>query len=411
MLKWGILVAGMLAASWASAEVSYHWTTPIGDDRQSFRAIVTDEECPKIRVDGEARQMSLRAGPLKAFPNTVCEHIASRDVARASLGERLFPISPTDPRRVLIIGDTGCRLKEGSPIQRCADPEDWPFKTVAASLAKIEADLAIHVGDYHYREMECPDPAECGSVYGYNWPTWEADFFEPGQQMLNAHPFVFVRGNHEKCSRAWVGYLRYLAPHPIRTPYMCDNYYPASVVGFDSLQLAIIDSSTRDRSDYTWDRLHAMREQLQSVLPQINRETWLLTHAPLWGYGNKKNDRDAMGTLETIQREAFGNMIPRLVSAVVAGDIHFAQIVSTDGNPVQITFGNGGVALYATPSGQHDGLEVGHGVTGDLFGYQGFGFGLIDRGMPGMPVTMFDRNGTRVGGCLGSEGAETCAAD
>lgn len=411
MLKWVTLVAAILSPSWANAEVLYHYTMPIGDDRQSFRAIVTDEACPEILIDGKSQPMRLRAGPVEDFPNRVCEHIDKRDIASARLGENLFPLSPTDPRGILVIGDTGCRLKKGDPIQRCTNPEEWPFKTVAASMAEKEADLAIHLGDYHYREMECPDPAKCGSVYGNNWLTWEADFFAPGRSMLNAHPFVFVRGNHEKCGRAWVGYLRYLALHPIRTPYMCDNFYPATVVGFDSLQLALIDSSTRNRSDYTWDRLRAMRAQFQGVLPQLDRETWLLTHTPLWGYGNTKNEREAMGTLESIQREAFGDMLPRLVSAVVAGDIHFAQIVSTDGNPVQITFGNGGVALYATPSGLHENLEVGNGVTGDLFGYQDFGFGFIDRNLPGVPVTLFDRNGVSVVQCLGLQNVDSCTAN
>ena len=44
----------------------------------------------------------------------------------------------------------------------------------------------IHVGDYIYREDPCPagDEGCAGSPYGDNWPTWEADFFEPAGAAL-----------------------------------------------------------------------------------------------------------------------------------------------------------------------------------------------------------------------------------
>ncbi len=403
----GLLILG----STAKAEALYHWTQPIGEELQSFRAIVEGDLCPLITVDGTPREMQRRVGPAEDWPHSVCTYQSDRRVLSASLGDRTFPLTPTDAQRILLIGDTGCRLKEGSPIQHCENPEDWPFAQISEALAKVEADIAIHLGDYHYRETECPDPALCGTVYGYNWDVWEADFFAPAQAMLSAHPFVMVRGNHEKCSRAWMGFIRHLSVEPMVEPLLCDNYYPPFLVSFEDLHLAVLDSSTRSRSNYTWDRLRAMREQFLEVLPFLERETWILTHAPLWGYGNKEYDPNDMGTMETIQREAYGDMIPRIVSAVVAGDIHFAQVVSTEDNPVQITFGNGGVALYATPEGLHDNLEVGYGVEGDVFGYEGFGFGLVERGKPDVPVTFFDQSGAQVGLCKAGLGANSCTVD
>ncbi len=405
----GVVLAALWSSS-AAAEVLHVWTMPVGEELQSFRAVVTGEICPEITVDGTPRQMRRRVGPTEAFPNSVCVYESDRHVQSAVLAGKTFPLSPSDPQRILLIGDTGCRLHAGIPIQNCALPEDWPFAEVAEALAKVEADLVIHLGDYHYRETECPDPALCGTVFGYNWATWEADFFAPAQPMLSAHPFVFVRGNHEKCGRAWMGYLRYLSLEPMPRPLYCDNYYPAFLVGFEDLQLAVLDSSTRDRHHYTWDRLRAMRRQLLSVLPELDREAWVLTHAPLWGYGNTKDDPLAGETLETIQREAFADMLPRLVSALISGDLHFAQIIGTKGNPLQITFGNGGVELYSTPEGFEEDLEVGEGVEGALYGYNDFGFGLIERGKSGRPLTLFDRKGTKVARCLIDEGPSSCEA-
>lgn len=413
MRFWPVLLALFLLAlavmgGTARADVLYHWTQPLSEEVQSFRAVVEGPLCPLITVDATLRQMQRRAGPTQDFPNSVCSYQSDRMVHAASLGERVFPLSPRDAQKVLLIGDTGCRLRLGIPIQLCENGEDWPFATVAASLAKAEADIAIHLGDYLYREMECPDPTLCGSVYGDNWPTWEADFFRPAQVMLNAHPFIFVRGNHEKCTRNWVGFLRHFSVEPVGDPLFCDNYYPPFMVGFADLQLAVLDSSTRDRHRYTWDRYRAMRDQFLAILPLIDRETWVLTHAPLWGVGTIEGEPDSLITLETIQREAFGDMMPRLVSAVLSGDLHFAQIISVENHPLQLTFGNGGTSLYPTPGGLQDDLPVGSGVSGDLFGYQGFGFGRVERGKPEAPVTLFDRNGAQVGYCEADLGANSC---
>ena len=112
-----------------------------------------------------------------------------------------------------MIGDTGCRLK-GKEIQACNDPTAYPFAKTAQLAAAWKPDLVLHVGDYHYRENECPASAPgCeGSPWGYGWDAWSADFFSPGAPLLNAAPMVMVRGNHENCFRAGQGWMRFLDP-------------------------------------------------------------------------------------------------------------------------------------------------------------------------------------------------------
>ena len=114
-------------------------------------------------------------------------------------------------KRIVLIGDTGCRMKASeNAFQACNDSVKWPFAQVAQSAAALQPDLVIHVGDIHYRESPCPaGNAGCAnSPWGYGFDAWQADLFEPAKPLLAAAPWVFVRGNHESCSRAGQGCSR-----------------------------------------------------------------------------------------------------------------------------------------------------------------------------------------------------------
>ena len=45
-----------------------------------------------------------------------------------------------------------------------------------------------------------------------SWAPWQEDFFDPVKAALAAAPWIFVRGNHELCSRAGPGFLYFLDP-------------------------------------------------------------------------------------------------------------------------------------------------------------------------------------------------------
>ena len=130
-----------------------------------------------------------------ACPVLVCEHVLPAGAMRASVGGHTLPLLGREARRIVVIGDTGCRVQGGEGIQACNDPAAWPFARVAAAAATLKPDLVIHVGDYHYREVACPDgnPACRGTPWGYGWDAWDADFFVPARALLAAAPWVFVR--------------------------------------------------------------------------------------------------------------------------------------------------------------------------------------------------------------------------
>src|SRR5262249_12935450 len=153
----------------------------------------------------------------------VCELAIPAGTTEAKLGKTKLPLPPSTLASIAVIGDTGCRLKadkaanpadadheEDGKFQDCDKKSQWPFSTLATSVAKQKPQLRVHVGDYIYRESPCPkgDKGCKGSPYGDNWATWQADFFKPAAPLLAAAPWIATRGNHEICRhRAGLGFM------------------------------------------------------------------------------------------------------------------------------------------------------------------------------------------------------------
>jgi hypothetical protein len=198
------------------------------------RIVTPANTCPAITIDGRTRPMTDRAVPetlplratastienskASAFPVRVCEAALPLGTHHASSGHSAFPIPANRVDRLLVIGDTGCRLKAAdSAYQACNDPAAWPFARIAARTARWKPDLVLHVGDYLYRENPCPaeNPGCKASAWGYGWDAWKADFFDPAAPLLTAAPWVAIRGNHESCTRAGQGWWRLIDPRPL----------------------------------------------------------------------------------------------------------------------------------------------------------------------------------------------------
>ncbi|MES1173067.1 MAG: metallophosphoesterase [Myxococcales bacterium] len=216
----------------------YSWVV-LGSGGTAIARVITPEAtCPTITVDGVTKAMSVRvpagtnavrtssATPVKpsAFPVTTCEFTLSSSTARASVLGHDLALPKANPQKIVIIGDTGCRLKTGNPWQACSDSTQWPFQKIADAAAAIHPDLVLHVGDYHYRENACPDNVTgCqGSPWSYGFDAWEADLFRPAASLLQAAPWVMVRGNHEECLRAGQGWYRFLDTNPYSEDHSCN---------------------------------------------------------------------------------------------------------------------------------------------------------------------------------------------
>ncbi len=282
-------VLGLLSPHTAHAKILAQWVQLGPDGTSSVRAI-TEDACPAVTFDGKPVPMSVRAEPGRSFGNVKpaqfpvrgCEAMVPPDAVAAMLDGKALPLARPNPQRILVFGDTGCRLKTGDPTQSCNDINAWPFPKIAAVAAAARPDLVIYVGDYNYREDACPAGyAGCaGSPWGYGWDTWNADFFAPAAPLLAAAPWVMVRGNHEDCVRAGEGWFRFLDRLPMEPA--CRDFTGAFVARLGDFGVVVVDGAAADdpKGDAS-DMASTLRRQFIEVLAKVPAEAWLTTHRPL----------------------------------------------------------------------------------------------------------------------------------
>lgn len=278
------------------------------------RAIVVPDDkgnasCPQIAIDGVLSGMSLRAGIAKAktsnganygsansvdFNVLTCEAAIPSSAKSASINGTPLKLLPTQINRVVVVGDTGCRLKGptafvqaadgttsgGDPLQDCTDESAWPWAKLAKVAASFNPDLVVHNGDIHYREGfpngvqkrwgGAANAANGGSEVDntaviwpkfqaskiddsvtYGWRAWEEDFFKSSGPLLAVAPWAITRGNHELCDRAGQGWFRFLDPRsfPAGEPEYDSGYVRGSSYNVTKYCSQFIDPVTMTIGD------------------------------------------------------------------------------------------------------------------------------------------------------------------
>ncbi|HVM98742.1 MAG TPA: metallophosphoesterase [Caulobacteraceae bacterium] len=348
------------------------------------RLITAKTSCPNLLVDGTSEQMTARAGPDADFPLSVCEAALPKGARAAAIGPQRLPLPAAQVQRVVIFGDTGCRLK-GVAIQNCDRPADWPFAQVARLAAAHHPDLVIHVGDYYYRESPCPaGQAGCaGSPWGDNWASWNADFFAPAEPLLAAAPWVMVRGNHEDCARGGRGWFRLLDGAP--TPLSCPAVSAPMAIDLGGLSLYVLDSAGTDDRSAPAPAVATFAAQLDVLKTKPPPgPAWIITHRPIWGMAPVAR-AGPIGPFElplnvTEQAAAKGRDLSG-VAMVVSGHIHHFASFAFDGDrPPQLIVGTGGdVGEPGDAPRFIDGKVNLDGMTARRFGFERYGFLVLDR--------------------------------
>jgi hypothetical protein len=411
------------------------------------RAITLNATCPSLTIDGARREMAVRS-PLQAIPARpanagqpassavlTCEAAIPAAASELRVAGRALPLPKREARRIVVIGDTGCRIK-GQMVQNCNDEKAYPFARIAALAAAFGPDLVVHVGDFHYREDPCPadHPSCAGSPWGYGWDAWNADFFKPASVLLRAAPWVMVRGNHETCARAGQGFWRYLDPRPLQAGRDCDrpqdddigNYSdPYAVPLGAGAQLIVLDTAHTSYMGFAENdpRRAIYADMLRKASALARNATYNIAadHHPLYAIGALKNAKTGAVTLFGGDKglvQAFGDVEPRLLPASVAmllsGHVHlWEQISFSSDHPTQFVSGFSGTAEDIVPLPDTvpptETPAPGAVVAHMSHWIDGFGFMTMERtGPQDWTVRIWDRDGRERNTCAVKGSKSSC---
>jgi hypothetical protein len=402
------------------------------------RAITEQAACPSMSVDGQARAMTVRS-PLSAIPVRpankgqppgaavlTCEAAIPAGAHEVRVAGTPMPLPKPVARRIVVIGDTGCRIK-GHEVQDCNDERAYPFAQIAAVAAAFGPDLVVHVGDYHYRESPCPDDRKgcAGSPWGYGWDAWNADFFKPGRALLHAAPWIMARGNHETCARGGQGYLRYLDPRPLQAHRDCDNPLddatgdysdPYAVPLGGNAQMIVFDSANTSwkgfREGDPRRAIYADTMRKVEALSRLAAYNIAVDHHPLFAFGANEDKKTGAISLfggDAGLLQAFGDVepgyLPKNISMLLSGHVHLWEQVSFAGDqPTQFVSGFAGTAEDIVPLPANvppsetpaPGAVVAHMSSW----IDGFGFMTMERtGAQDWLVKVWDRDGRERNRC------------
>jgi hypothetical protein len=411
------------------------------------RAITSAPGCPSMHFDGAPRAMNLRT-PLQAIPAragkaapvsgavTTCEAAIPAGVHEVRVAGRTLPLPLAQPRKIVVIGDTGCRLK-GHELQACNDEQAFPFARIAAVAAAFGPDLVVHVGDFHYREDPCPaDNRGCaGSPWGYGWDAWNADFFKPARPLLHAAPWIMVRGNHESCSRAGQGYWRYLDPRPLRPRRDCDDPAndaigdysdPYAVPLGGGAQMIVFDTADTSYKGFpAGDPRRAIYAGTLRKVEALARNAPYnigVDHHPLFAFGATRDARSGEVKLfggDAGLLQSFGDVepmfLPTSFSMLLSGHVHLWEQVSfSSGHPTQFVSGFAGTAedIVPLPERVAPGVSPAPGAVVEQMSswIDGFGFMTMERaGAEDWVVRIWDRDARERNVCKVHGRKSSCA--
>lgn len=444
MLLAGCFGGGGDDAVSSPAEVRYSYVVMGPNGQAVARAITRATTCPALAFDGGGPvQMTLRAGaatipprptayepantaPVE-FPVTTCDLVIPPGTARATLGERVLPLPKRHVQKILLIADTGCRMKSTEALyQACNDAAQWPFRPVADAAARLAPDLVVHIGDYHYRETSCPVGSACATIttFGFGWASWEPDFFAPAAKLLAAAPWVMVRGDHETCNRGGQGWWRMLDPRPLAAAQDCNvaanddtgNYSDPYVVPVDDdVALVVFDSATVGTKAKPGSQFDTYTAQAKAgfTLAASWPHALFLNHQPILGFNSDGTPKAQPGNemLQGVLEPLYGDaLFPAGVDAVLSGHVHMMQIVTylTAQPPIFIA-GNGGTDLVPLFTDFTDApVPYRKATMGQFLQAETFGFMTMERVAAGWTIKGYDVNGNVLTTCALAARKATC---
>ncbi|MGI4950787.1 MAG: metallophosphoesterase family protein [Janthinobacterium lividum] len=419
----------------ADAAVVNQWVQFAPNDTVLIRAIedTPANGCPVATLDGNPLTLAPRGtvttpatAPKAYYPVLMCESAALPAFGHTGATVASVPLKMpvANPRRILVIGDTGCRITTATASsQNCNDPAQFPLQFVANYAATFQPDLIVHTGDFLYREQPCPTGfTGCAGTPAFdNWDSWNADWFTPARNLIAAAPLALSRGNHESCNRGARGWFRLLdvraydqaavdctgpyvpmagAPGA-KGPLTRYDYTDPYVVKAGSVSLLMFDSSDSNTTapDTTTTSGDAgptkgmtipqiYTQQLQAVLPGLSASSlFFVTHKSSYDIRLAAGPNGSRQGGDATQQSVFGALanggVPAPIKLIVSGHDHQFQVVNFQDASFapQLVVGNSGTLLDNQSGAQPQTFtpDTTPGQTGAAYYLPG---------LPGTPTTL-----------------------
>src|SRR5262249_36440785 len=142
---------------------------------------------------------------------------------------------------------------------------------------------------------------------------------------LAVAPWVFVRGNHEDCNRAWEGFFRFLDFRPFTG--VCPAYSDPVSIPIGGLRLVIMDDSAANDVFVDLAQVDQYTPQFDMARGQVTPNPGLLMPRPLWAFGVFETLGQTPVTNVPLQA-ASQNSLPAGVDLVLSGHGHFFEAVN-----------------------------------------------------------------------------------
>ena len=417
------VAAGLALAAYAapaSAQVLDQWVQYAPGDTVLLRAITSGTGggsiCPTASVDGRTVHLEQRFVPDATFPILECEASVPIGGHQAMIGGVPLKMPLAHPRRIVVIGDTGCRIK-GTAAQACNDPVAFPLQRIAYFVANFAPDAIVHVGDYFYRESPCPSGAgvDCtGSPYGDTWASWNADWFGPAAALIASAPIAQTRGNHESCGRGQNGWYHLLDPFPYNPAAVaCSrgssyDFEPPYAVKMGPTTLLMFDSSfANDTTGSTSPTvISTYKSELADILPKLSGNVIYVTHKPTYGLIGV-SDTGVVSGGDDDEQNVFSDGVPQPIKLLLSGHIHNYQAVQLTSKAYapQLVVGISGTALDpdGVPTDQRHATYQASpsttATTASTADLTDFGFAVLDATGVGYRGTIYDLNGAVLAHC------------
>jgi predicted phosphodiesterase len=378
-VKYTLVLLSFLFSGLVLADDGYGWVQFNSSGKLELRYVANgDDLCPKAKLDGRVIQMHQRTEIDSSFPGRICQSESFDSVNSIEIEQTKIQFSTQKTNKILIIGDTGCA--ESFHGQKCTSHQDWPLEKIVETIKNKENyDYAIHLGDFHYNPTD----------FGYD--DWRKEFFDPIRPIISKSPWIFVRGNHEDCRRAYKGWSKLLDPFPSQDS--CVKFSPLYEVTLGKYEFIVMDNSTsydlyKDaKTDYE-EALLIQRyaqefEKAKNMIKAANDKglkSLLLMHKPIFGV-DQENGKEQLYNV-TMESSAQPRYID-YAELVISGHVHAWEAFSLKNSamPPQIIVGNSGNALISDKVSRFESMgEIAKalGVSIDQFyGEIKFGYAML----------------------------------